>query len=63
MFLSIIITPLIVFLSIGFFGRYVGHNGVAIITSVFMSSNAIFSFVAFYYVGILGNFTYTCLGT
>jgi hypothetical protein len=56
-------TPLIVFLSIGFFGRFVGHNGAAIIAPGFMLGNAIFSFVAFYYVGILETFTYVCLGT
>jgi NADH:ubiquinone oxidoreductase subunit 4 (subunit M) len=63
MLLSIIITPLIVFLALAFFGRFVGHNGTAIISPFFMLSNAIFSFVAFYYVGILENFTYICLGT
>jgi proton-translocating NADH-quinone oxidoreductase chain L len=56
-------TPLIVFLSLGFFGRFVGHNGAAIIGPGFMLTNALFSFVAFYYVGILGNFTYVSLGT
>jgi NADH:ubiquinone oxidoreductase subunit 5 (subunit L)/multisubunit Na+/H+ antiporter MnhA subunit len=63
MLLVIIITPLIVFLALAFFGRFVGHKGTAIISLAFMLSNAFFSFVAFYYVGILENFTYICLGT
>jgi NADH:ubiquinone oxidoreductase subunit 5 (subunit L)/multisubunit Na+/H+ antiporter MnhA subunit len=63
MLLSIIMTPLIVFLSLGFFGRFVGHNCAAIIGLGFMLTNALFSFVAFYYVGILGNFIYVSLGT
>jgi NADH:ubiquinone oxidoreductase subunit 5 (subunit L)/multisubunit Na+/H+ antiporter MnhA subunit len=61
--LSIIITPLIIFLSLAFFGRHVGHKGAAILASSFMVGNAIFSFVIFYSVGLLGNFTYICLGT
>jgi proton-translocating NADH-quinone oxidoreductase chain L len=56
-------TPLLVFLALSFFGRFVGHKGAAIIASTFSASTAIFSFVAFYYVGILGNITYVCLGT
>jgi proton-translocating NADH-quinone oxidoreductase chain L len=63
MCLTIILTPLIVFLFLGFFGRFVGHKGAAIIASAFMVSNALCSFVALYYIGILGNFTYICLGT
>lgn len=63
MLLSIIITPLLVFLVLSFFGRHLGHNGAAILASVFMVGNALFSFVAFYYVGLLGHFTYICLGT
>jgi proton-translocating NADH-quinone oxidoreductase chain L len=63
MLLSIIITPLLVFLVLSFFGRYLGHNGAAILAPGFMVGNAVFSFVAFYYVGILGHFTYICLGT
>jgi NADH:ubiquinone oxidoreductase subunit 5 (subunit L)/multisubunit Na+/H+ antiporter MnhA subunit len=52
-----------IFLALGFFGRWVGHRGAAIIAPGFMVGNSIFSFVAFYYVGLLGNFTYICLGT
>jgi NADH:ubiquinone oxidoreductase subunit 5 (subunit L)/multisubunit Na+/H+ antiporter MnhA subunit len=63
MLLSIIITPLIVFLVLSFFGRYFGQNGAAIIAPVFMVGNALCSFVVFYYVGLLGNFSYICLGT
>jgi NADH:ubiquinone oxidoreductase subunit 5 (subunit L)/multisubunit Na+/H+ antiporter MnhA subunit len=63
MLLSIIITPLIVFLVLSFFGRRVGHKGAALIAPSFMVGNAFFSFVAFYQVGILGHFTYICLGT
>jgi proton-translocating NADH-quinone oxidoreductase chain L len=63
MLLSIIITPLIVFLVLGFFGRFLGHKGAAIIAPGFMVGNALFSFVAFYQIGILGHFTYICLGT
>jgi NADH:ubiquinone oxidoreductase subunit 5 (subunit L)/multisubunit Na+/H+ antiporter MnhA subunit len=63
MLLSIIITPLIVFLVLSFFGRVVGHNGAALIAPGFMAGNAVFSFVAFYYVGLLGHFTYIYLGT
>jgi NADH:ubiquinone oxidoreductase subunit 5 (subunit L)/multisubunit Na+/H+ antiporter MnhA subunit len=63
MLLSIIITPLIVFLALAFFGRYIGHKGAALIGPVSMLINAIFSFVAFYHVGLLGEFTYICLGT
>jgi NADH:ubiquinone oxidoreductase subunit 5 (subunit L)/multisubunit Na+/H+ antiporter MnhA subunit len=63
MLLSIIITPLIVFLALGFFGRHVGHKGAAVLAPGFMIGNAVFSFVAFHYVGLLGHFTYVCLGT
>jgi proton-translocating NADH-quinone oxidoreductase chain L len=63
MLLSIIITPLIVFLVLSFFGRYFGQNGAAIIAPFFMVGNALCSFVAFYHVGLLGNFSYICLGT
>lgn len=63
MLLSIIITPLIVFLVLSFFGRFFGQNGAAIIASFFMVGNALCSFVVFYYVGLLGNFSYICLGT
>ena len=63
MLLSIIMTPLLVFLVLAFFGRHVGHNGAALIAPGFMVGNAVFSFVAFYQVGLLGNFTYICLGT
>jgi len=63
MLLSIIVTPLMVFLVLSFFGRHVGHKGSAIIAPGFMVCNAVLSFGSFYYVGILGNFTYICLGT
>jgi hypothetical protein len=63
MFLSIIITPLIVFLSLGLFGRFIGHNGAGVIAPVFIINNAFFSFIAFYNVGILGNFTCISLGS
>jgi hypothetical protein len=56
-------TPLLVFLALSFFGRFVGYKGAAIIAASFSASTAIFSFVVFYYVGILGNITSVCLGT
>ena len=56
-------TPLIVFLALSFFGRFIGHKGSALIAPICMSVNAVFSFVAFYQVGLLGEFTYICLGT
>jgi hypothetical protein len=62
MLLNIVTTPLMIFLTLSFFGRHIGHKGAAIIAPSFMVGNAIFSFVAFYYIGLLGNFTYICLG-
>ena len=63
MLLCIIMTPLIVFFALSLFGRFLGHKGSRFIAPTFMLGNALFSFVAFYYVGLLGEFTYICLGT
>lgn len=63
MLLIIVITPLILFLTLGLFGRFIGHKGASILGPAFMVLNAVASFFAFYFVGILGNFTYICLGT
>jgi NADH-quinone oxidoreductase subunit L len=62
MLLCIVMTPLIVFLALGFFGRYAGHQGAGFIAPGFMLGNTLFSFAAFYHVGIRGHSTYICLG-
>jgi hypothetical protein len=55
MLLSIIMTPLIVFLVLGFFGRYLGRNRAIIAPDL---RNALFSFVSFFHFGIILLFTW-----
>ena len=51
------------FLVLSLFGRYLGHVYGPSLAVVSMWGNTFLSFYSFYYVGLLGNYTYMCLGT
>lgn len=58
MYISILILPLLGFLSSALFGRYMGRHGVQYFTTFLMLLTTIFSLIAFYEVGILGSSVY-----
>ena len=60
---TIIILPMLNFLVLSLFGRYLGHVYGSSLAVASMWSNTFLSFYSFYYVGLLGNYTYMCLGT
>jgi hypothetical protein len=63
MLLLIVFLPFLLFLVISIFGRFLGQNGVSIMSPLLMGINSILAFVSFYKVGVLGETTYITLGT
>ena len=61
MYLSIIFLPLIGAIIAGLFGRFVGQKGAQLITVCCVALSSIFSFIAFYEVGLLKNTCYITL--
>lgn len=55
-FSLIIWLPLFSAIFCGFFGRFVGSYGAMIISTSFLLTTTVISYIAFYYVGLLGNF-------
>jgi NADH-quinone oxidoreductase subunit L len=55
MYTAIVFLPLIGALLAGFFGRWLGDKGSGVLTSTLMVISAVFSWVAFYRVGIVGD--------
>merc|ERR1712035_206104 len=58
MYLLIIILPLIGSCSAGLFGRYLGSNGSATVTTTCLFFTLFFSLFSFYEVGLLNNCVY-----
>lgn len=63
MYLLIVFLSLIGFCVTGLFGRYIGPKGAAIITTSCLIVSLLFSCIAFYEVGLIGNFVYITLST
>jgi hypothetical protein len=61
--LVILFTPLLLFLLFSTTGRFLGQQGVSFLSVFFMFFTTIFSFFAFYWVGLCGEVTYITLGT
>nr|NP_044800.1 NADH dehydrogenase subunit 5 [Reclinomonas americana]AAD11915.1 NADH dehydrogenase subunit 5 [Reclinomonas americana] len=55
MYLLIVFLPLLGSITAGFFGRYLGKQGAAIITTSCVGLSSLFSMVAFYEVGLCGS--------
>lgn len=58
MYIQIIFLPLLGFLCAMFFGRYLGHKGIAYVTCVFMAIGNFLAILIFYEVSILSNLCY-----
>ncbi len=63
MYLLLVFLPLIGFIFAGLFGRYLGSNGSAIITTGCLTLSLFISFFTFYEVGLMGCATYIKLST
>jgi NADH-ubiquinone oxidoreductase chain 5 len=60
MYLSIIFLTLISSLSLGFFGRFLGFQGAAILSTSCLVLAFLVSLFIFYEVALVGCFSYVC---
>ena len=61
MYLTLVFLPLIGSAVSGFFGRFLGRKGAAIITTSTVSTSALLSFIVFYEVALCGSPCYITL--
>ena len=63
MYLALIFTPLINFMCLSFFGRFIGKYGSKLTSVLFMLVSTILAIVSFFQVGLKQNPHYITLGT